>query len=99
MGVGLEVYRPDGQLIFSATDRLGRILGSIWTNSQAVGNLSVPEWGDPSMRPWIACVAFSNVFGPPYGVQPSVWVVGATLHWQYAINGNPSNTYLIFGVY
>ena len=43
MGVELEVYRADGSLIFSAADRLGRIVIG-WTGSQAAGNIYVPEW-------------------------------------------------------
>ncbi len=93
MPAGLECYDAQGRLMFSATDRLARVLGVVNTNA-ADGSLT-----DAGLTTGAAYFAFfpSSMTADRYW--PTVTVSGSTLSWSYAMPSYRVGGVILYGIY
>lgn len=102
MPIGLEVYDANKKLIISVTDRITKILGSVYTNG-AAGSISVPELSKG--KPWAnSIVVDGGNAGPLVGAL--VTISGTTISWSYNDGYNlppplavRKNSKITYGIY
>lgn len=105
MPQGLEVYDEQGQLRFSATDRLTRLIGEVYSGSSA-GAISVPEFATHG-SPWFCVYDDTSTSAGTLGNQlytPVVTISGTTLSWTFMDGpNNPSGirqpSTILYGVF
>ncbi len=99
MNAGLEVYTPTGVLKFSTFDRVGRVLGSLFTgtNNGAVSHAELANG-----MPFAHLVPIGSVFDGSLSI-PEVVIVGTTVTWTFGEGDVDrgavrANSLLVFGV-
>ncbi len=93
MPAGLECYDAQGRLMFSATDRLARVLGVVNTNA-ADGSLI-----DVGLATGEAYFAFFPAAMTGGWYWPTVTVSGTTLSWSYAGASSRVAGFILYGIY
>lgn len=93
MAAGLQCFDAQGRLMFSVTDRLARVLGTV--NTGAVSG-STTHAGFSGNQPYF-------VFFPDYGSSDAWWPVvsisGNTLSWSYSNASGNVPGFILFGIY
>lgn len=97
MTAGLQCFEPNGRLTFSATDYLGRVIGTVAVNGGGNGSVVDPRLA--AGTPW--AMFFSDGSGEIY-VPCIVSVSGQTITWtfgsQYANQGINPGGYIVYGI-
>lgn len=95
MAAGLQVWDGGGGLIFDTNDRVGRVIGSVYTGG-ANGSIVHGELGAGQGFAIPLGVGFDGA-----GALPTVRVDGSTLSWNYytAPGFSNLNCLIIYGVY
>jgi hypothetical protein len=82
MPTGLQCFNDAGQLVFDTNDRVGRIVGALYT-----GGVSGSQYVDElaSGQGFAICYPAGAFPGNDVPTSlPTVWVSGGTIYWQYA---------------
>lgn len=99
MTAGVEAYAPDGTLIFSITDKVGKVLGYLDTGTSN-GSLNVPALSGKRSFYIKSQSAFAGV---NYGQRTCRVTISPSglISWTFGVSGSTNNisSRLIYGYY
>lgn len=95
---GLQCFDESGNLIFTLSDSLARIVKVAQTGQVGSGSLYVPEW-EPALgnRPWFCTV--NPVGYDPYYSQPGFSIQQPYLNWYVSYAGDYPNIKMLCGIW
>ena len=93
MAQGIEVYDASGNLTFSVTDRLTKLLGAV--NVSSSGSLSLPA-ALAGNDYWFAFIPSTGGFS---GTPPVISVSSSTLYWTYPAGATAMGGTIHYGMY
>jgi hypothetical protein len=95
MAQGLECWDAQGRLIFGTGDSITKVIGTVQTQVEVAGSVTVPEM-EGGTRPFVS----KNASPPggaewrPYG-RTEIFIEGRTIRWTA---GRPAISF-VYGVY
>ena len=102
MAVGLQIWNSGGGLIFDTNDRVGRVVGTLYTGGSngSIYNAEVAS-GQGFAIPYAVGSFNTDPYSGSLLCLPSVRVDGGTISWDYS---QPSgwgtyNCLIVYGVY
>jgi hypothetical protein len=99
MPTGMELYSRDGTVMFTMTDRLLKIIGTVFVPTGQSGSVNVPEWSNTLNTPgWLIRTTANGVST----YVPTVNVSGTTLSYSPGAlrgGGNEAAVFIDYGYY
>lgn len=95
MGQGLEVYSPNGNLIFSSEWGHARVLGSFVAQIATGNRKIISNDGTPIQKVFAYVVPFRAFAAGTTSSRDAVWCVGDTIYWRDLTN--PGSTTIVYG--
>lgn len=95
MGQGLEVYSPNGNLIFSSEWGNARILGKFIASTATGSRKIINSDGSPAQKVFAYIVPFRAFSGGTRSSWDAVWCIGDTIYWRELTN--PGSTTIVYG--
>ena len=76
---GLQIWRPDGSVLFDSASRPGRVTGSATHNGPAVVIQTIAVPTGPGKSPWMAVFPWGGVTGSATNNGNGTWTYNLTV--------------------